>query len=402
MNEEATPRAARRTRILLADDHADFLASLRATLSTIESVEVVGLARDGEQAVRLAAEHKPELVLIDVRMPVLDGIGALPPLQAGAPKPKIVMLSMSHDRQYVRRALGHGADGYVAKTDVAEEIGDAIAAVQAGKRYLSSSVLATLKESSLGLLSAETEDILLRVIEEDGEALLWFAGLLAGNTPTAIRAFTESLAAFAMAREFSTIGNTRVWLLVSLASSLFGCASPAPATQNLAAQNGLARIGSWFLRRRVRCGEHANYEDFATYWRKSGSTRSRAALLRHLGVCRSCHLEWSSVGYQSLIDHGLLGRGERGTKMPADPDLDQVRSALLDDLREARVDRFLFALTNRDAALRSLIASDMEVLWGMNNGVDEGDRPASPALLRSRVAEFLGTKTGALAAELHT
>jgi DNA-binding NarL/FixJ family response regulator len=123
-------------RALLADDHAVVRYGLRALLE-LAGVEVIGEAGDGREALRIAEEYKPDVAILDVAMPGLNGIDAAVVLRERCPQTRIVILSMHADAEYVHRAFAAGASGYLLKGSASEEIVAAARAVMQGRRYLS-------------------------------------------------------------------------------------------------------------------------------------------------------------------------------------------------------------------------------------------------------------------------
>jgi DNA-binding NarL/FixJ family response regulator len=128
----------RPTRILMADDHKLFIDGLGSLLDRHPGMQVVGAARDGLAAVRLAAELKPDIVLMDVSMPELNGIEAARKILGECPAVRIIMLSMHADHRFVVEALRAGARGYLLKDSASEDLLAAIERVSAGEIYLSS------------------------------------------------------------------------------------------------------------------------------------------------------------------------------------------------------------------------------------------------------------------------
>jgi DNA-binding NarL/FixJ family response regulator len=116
----------KRIRVLIADDHSLFAQALQAILGTDRRFEVVGLAKDGRQAVELAAALKPDVVLMDISMPVLDGFQATRQLRKRSPETSVLMLTGSNARVDVDKARTSGAAGYVTKDRIAGELIDAI------------------------------------------------------------------------------------------------------------------------------------------------------------------------------------------------------------------------------------------------------------------------------------
>ncbi|HKB93842.1 MAG TPA: response regulator transcription factor [Gaiellaceae bacterium] len=119
-------------RVLIADDHRLFAEALEAILSGDERIELVGLAADGNEAVQLAAEQRPDVVLMDISMPRMDGIAAAKAIRADVPDVRILMLTGSSNRSDVDRARKAGAAGYVTKDRIAAELVEAIIEVAGG------------------------------------------------------------------------------------------------------------------------------------------------------------------------------------------------------------------------------------------------------------------------------
>jgi DNA-binding NarL/FixJ family response regulator len=133
-----------RHRILLADDHALMRAGLRALLDGMPNMEVVGEAEHGGEALKLAAQLHPDLILMDVSMPILNGIEATRRAVRLRPRPRILMLSMHDDTEYVRQALSAGASGYLLKQAPRREFELALAAVVRGEVWISPSIARTV------------------------------------------------------------------------------------------------------------------------------------------------------------------------------------------------------------------------------------------------------------------
>jgi DNA-binding NarL/FixJ family response regulator len=129
--EAAAPRSAP-IRVLIADDHRLFAQALEAILAAEAQIDVVGYARDGEEAVALARELTPDVVLMDISMPTLDGIEATRIIVAEETPTRILMLTGSNSRVDVDRARDAGAAAYVTKDRIAAELIDAILRVVRG------------------------------------------------------------------------------------------------------------------------------------------------------------------------------------------------------------------------------------------------------------------------------
>ena len=130
----------RKTRILLADDHDVVRSGLKALLRTSPEFAIVGEACDGEEAVRLVAELQPDIVMMDISMPRLDGIGATRLIKQQHPAVRIIVLTVYEQEEYVYQILHAGASGYVLKNAGKRELFDAIKAVRAGDRFFSPDV----------------------------------------------------------------------------------------------------------------------------------------------------------------------------------------------------------------------------------------------------------------------
>ena len=113
-------------RVLIADDHRLFGQALEAILATDDRIEVAGHAADGAEAVKLALATDPDLILMDIAMPVMDGIQATKQIRKQRPQACILMLTGSNSRTDVDRARAAGAAGYVTKDRIAAELIDAI------------------------------------------------------------------------------------------------------------------------------------------------------------------------------------------------------------------------------------------------------------------------------------
>ena len=124
-------------RVVLADDHNLVRAGIRALLERLPGVEVVGEASDGREALALVVKEKPDLALLDIGMPSLNGLEAAPRIAREAPRTKLVILSMHSDEKHVAQALRLGVAGYVLKDSFVDELPVLVRAVMAGETYLS-------------------------------------------------------------------------------------------------------------------------------------------------------------------------------------------------------------------------------------------------------------------------
>ena len=160
-------------RILIADDHGIVAEGLKHLIEAQPDMEVVALVGDGREAVQQAREVQPDVVLMDLSMPELNGADATRAILERDAKCRVIVLSMYAQREYVRRALKAGAAGYVVKRSAAKEVVEAIRAVHAGQRYLSPRVADVVLEDysdekqddPLARLSAREREVLQLLAE---------------------------------------------------------------------------------------------------------------------------------------------------------------------------------------------------------------------------------------------
>jgi DNA-binding NarL/FixJ family response regulator len=157
-----------KTRVLLVDDHRLVRAGLRSLLASAADIEVVGEAEDGAQALELAAATGPAVVLMDLSMPVLDGVAATRQLLTDRPDVRVVVLTSFSDRDRVRDALSAGAIGYVLKDCTPEELLSAVRAAALGHAPLDPRVAGALLPSSAapGELLSQRETQVLRLVSK--------------------------------------------------------------------------------------------------------------------------------------------------------------------------------------------------------------------------------------------
>jgi DNA-binding NarL/FixJ family response regulator len=163
-------------RVLLADDHTLVRAGMRALLSELPGVEVVAETGDGREALQLVREKKPDIALIDISMPGLNGLEAARRIVHDHPTTRVIMVSMHGDDESVRRALTAGASGYLLKNSDRRELELALRAVARGDTWLSSSLTkrvvaaftqgnAIPTEGPLALLTPRQREVLQLVAE---------------------------------------------------------------------------------------------------------------------------------------------------------------------------------------------------------------------------------------------
>ena len=161
------------TRVLIVDDHGVVAEGLRYLIESQTDMKVVGCLQDSREAVRLAVESCPDVVLMDHAMPELNGTEATSMICARCPKTRVIMLSMHSNRIHVLRALQAGAVGYVLKKSAANEVVDAIRTVQRGGRYLSQQLAASVIDQLVEKTSGE--DPLKRLSSRERQVLQMLA-----------------------------------------------------------------------------------------------------------------------------------------------------------------------------------------------------------------------------------
>ena len=176
-------------RIVLADDHRIVRDGLRALLER-EGFAIAGEASDGQEAVRVAREARPDVVVLDIRMPNIGGLDASRELQKCAPRPKIIVLTRHDEAQYVAEALRAGIDGYVLKSQAVSDLVQAIQQVTRGGVYLSPNVARAVVEACVsstdlaGPSLTSRERQVLRMVGE-GKSMKEVASLLGISANTA-------------------------------------------------------------------------------------------------------------------------------------------------------------------------------------------------------------------------
>jgi DNA-binding NarL/FixJ family response regulator len=133
-------------KVVLVDDHTMVRSGVKALLEGSPGIQVIGEASDGREAVKLAGKLNPDVVVLDVAMPKLNGIEAARQIKRNQPTCHVVMLSMHEDRQYIFEALRAGAGGYVLKDAAFSELVNALRTVTGGQTYLSPAVAGTVLE----------------------------------------------------------------------------------------------------------------------------------------------------------------------------------------------------------------------------------------------------------------
>jgi DNA-binding NarL/FixJ family response regulator len=155
-NRERDSKKCRRIKILLADDHKIFRSGLHELLEQVPLLEVVGEAGNGRTATQLCAKLSPDVVIMDISMPDLNGIEATRLIARDSPKTKVIILSIHKDQRYVAEVFKAGASAYLLKDCDFHELISAIRAVSDGGTFLSPQIATVVRDGYIqGLLNAE-------------------------------------------------------------------------------------------------------------------------------------------------------------------------------------------------------------------------------------------------------
>ncbi|WP_405426984.1 response regulator [Streptomyces erythrochromogenes] len=201
---EETTSSSRPVRVLVADDEAMVRAGVRAILARDPRVEVVAEAGDGDAAIALARRHRPDVVLLDIRMPGLDGLTAVARLHRELPVVGVIMLTTFGQDEYITRALEEGADGFLLKADDPRELLNGVHAVGAGGAYLSPRVAGRVVAGLRAHRAAHPGRPLERLTEREREVL---AGLGAGLSNAEIAARLHLVEGTVKAHVSSVLGK---------------------------------------------------------------------------------------------------------------------------------------------------------------------------------------------------
>jgi DNA-binding NarL/FixJ family response regulator len=144
--------------VVLADDHRIVREGLAAMMNAKPDIEVVAQAKNGREALRLVKELSPQVVVMDVAMPDLNGVEATRQISQEVPQAKILALSMHSDMQFISKMLAAGASGYVLKDSAFEELANAIRAVSNGRTYLSAGISDMVLQEYVHMLGNKQED----------------------------------------------------------------------------------------------------------------------------------------------------------------------------------------------------------------------------------------------------
>lgn len=162
-------------RVVLADDHVFVRDGIKSLLETEVNIEVVGEATDGLEALKMVETHKPDLLILDIRMPNLTGIEVVEKLRGQNNTVKIIMLSMHESEEYVLKSIKAGTDGYLLKGSSKEEFLKALHTVANGGKYfsgdISSILIGQLSNSTVAIETKQTLDEELLITKREKEIL---------------------------------------------------------------------------------------------------------------------------------------------------------------------------------------------------------------------------------------
>ncbi|MBW8331749.1 MAG: response regulator transcription factor [Prolixibacteraceae bacterium] len=157
-------------RILITDDHQLFREGIANLLSASPQIEIVGQAENGQQAIEKAKQLKPDIVIMDLSLPVINGVDATRILRKEVPATKVLVLSMHADKNYIKEALEAGAFGYLFKDCTYDQLIEAINTVYQGKKYLSNKITEVLIHDYLNR-DEEIQDKSPELSERESEIL---------------------------------------------------------------------------------------------------------------------------------------------------------------------------------------------------------------------------------------
>ena len=132
--------------VIIVDDHKIIRDGLKTLLSKEDDIDVVGEAENGREAIKVTLEKRPEIVIMDIGMPIMNGIEATRQIIKDLPETKVIALSMHYDKQYVKGMLASGAKGYLLKDCAGEELSEAIKIVSKNNTYISQDITNTVIE----------------------------------------------------------------------------------------------------------------------------------------------------------------------------------------------------------------------------------------------------------------
>jgi len=160
-----------KTKILLVDDHKILREGIRSLVKGYDDIEVIGEAPDGKTALQMVKELLPDLVVMDISMPDMNGIDATRQIRKEHPDIKIIALSMHHDKQFVSEIFRAGASGYLIKDSAFDELDHAIRVVMSGKTYINPQIASLVVESLVSQTSTPPPQSFALLTEREREVL---------------------------------------------------------------------------------------------------------------------------------------------------------------------------------------------------------------------------------------
>lgn len=157
-------------KILIADDHQMFIDGIKSLLSSSQQIKVVGEARNGQEVLDFVGKNKVDVVLLDMNMPLMDGMQALKYIKEKFASVKVIMLTMFDTREYIEKLLKAGADGYILKNTGKEELTLGIETVMKGQSYFSKEVTERIMEGLQGK-KRNTTNMLIELTDREKEVL---------------------------------------------------------------------------------------------------------------------------------------------------------------------------------------------------------------------------------------
>ena len=157
-------------KVLVVDDHAMFREGIRSLLAGYDDIEILGEATDGKEAIEKTCQLAPQVVLMDIGMPVMGGLEATRRIQKECPNARVLVLTQYQDTEYILSMIKAGAKGYISKTAIASELVSAIRTVHRGESYLYPSAATALVEEYL-MRAGEEKDEYERLTDREREIL---------------------------------------------------------------------------------------------------------------------------------------------------------------------------------------------------------------------------------------
>lgn len=157
--------------VIIVDDHKIIRDGLKTLLSKEIDIDVVGEAENGREAIKITLEKRPDIVIMDIGMPVMNGIEATRQIVKDLPETKIIALSMHYDKQYVKGMLFSGAKGYLLKDCAGEELSEAIRTVSENNTYISQDITNTVIEGYSELQEASKSRVKAELTNREKEIL---------------------------------------------------------------------------------------------------------------------------------------------------------------------------------------------------------------------------------------